>query len=120
MFHLSLPGLTATSTYAYGAGLSTLVCNQTIYLRNMFKQCLNTFSLISLNYLFILAIIISSVVGPLLLILIAIVITIAIVIYSVTKRQKNSGDSIEMNKNPLYDEITSVLNKNYDDTNMYI
>ena len=85
----------------------------------MLKQYNWTFLPISLNYLFILAIIISSVVGPLLLILIAVVITIAIVLNVVTKQQKNSEDFIEMNKNPLYDEITPVLNKNYDDTSMY-
>ena len=85
----------------------------------MFKQYLNIL-LISINYLFILAIIVSSVVGPLLLFLIAVVITIAIVLYFVTKRQRNSADSIEMNKNHLYDRISSVLNENYDDTNMYI
>ena len=90
-----------------GVELSTFLCNQT---RRTCCSNYCTFLLISLNYLFILAIIISSVVGPLLLILIAVVITIAIVLYFVTKQQKNSEDSIEM-----YDEITSPLNKNYDE-----
>ena len=82
----------------------------------MFKQYLKHFAnFTKINYLFILAIIINSVVGLLLLILIAVVITVAIVLYFITKQQKNSADidSIEMNKNPLYDEITSVLNKSY-------
>ena len=95
-----------------GAELSTLICNQT---RGTCCSNNSTFLPISLNYLFILAIIISSVVGPLLLILIAVVITIAIVLCSVAKQQKISEDFIEMNKNPLHDDITSVLNKNYEE-----
>ena len=56
-----------------GAELSTLIWNQT---RRTCCSSTCAFLPISLNYLFILAIIISSVVGPLLLILIAVVITI--------------------------------------------